>query len=62
MRNNKRCCRQSQSEMKVSGPEMDLLSIKDPSFLKRLNIKELEQLSKEIRDFLIESFPKPGGT
>ncbi len=40
---------------------MDLLSIKDPSFLKRLNIKELEQLSKEIRDFLIKKLSKTGG-
>jgi len=40
---------------------MDLLSIKDPSFLKGLNIKELEQLSEEIRKFLIEKCSKTGG-
>ncbi|WP_026694687.1 1-deoxy-D-xylulose-5-phosphate synthase [Peribacillus kribbensis] len=40
---------------------MDLLSIKDPSFLKKLNIDELEGLSQEIRDFLIEKLSKTGG-
>lgn len=54
MRNNK-------SEMKVSGPKMDLLSIKDPSFLKNLSKKELEELSREIRQFLIEKLSVTGG-
>jgi 1-deoxy-D-xylulose-5-phosphate synthase len=40
---------------------MDLLSIKDPSFLKELSIKELEALSQEIRKFLIEKLSKTGG-
>ncbi|AGK54833.1 1-deoxy-D-xylulose-5-phosphate synthase [Bacillus sp. 1NLA3E] len=40
---------------------MDLLSIKDPSFLKGLTNQELEQLSKEIRKFLIEKLSKTGG-
>jgi 1-deoxy-D-xylulose-5-phosphate synthase len=40
--------------MKVSGPNMDLLSIKDPSFLKGMSNQELEVLSQEIRQFLIE--------
>lgn len=47
--------------MKVSDPSMDLLSIKDPSFLKELSNKELEVLSKEIRQFLIEKLSVTGG-
>ena len=47
--------------MKVSGPSMDLLSIKDPSFLKRMSNKELEALSQEIRQFLIEKLSVTGG-
>ena len=37
---------------------MDLLSIKNPQFLQNMSINELEQLSKEIRKFLIENFRK----
>ncbi|WP_147533901.1 1-deoxy-D-xylulose-5-phosphate synthase [Bacillus marasmi] len=40
---------------------MDLLSIKDPSFLKNLSNEELEKLSREIRNFLIEKLSKTGG-
>ncbi|MBL4954019.1 1-deoxy-D-xylulose-5-phosphate synthase [Neobacillus sp. OS1-32] len=40
---------------------MDLLSIKDPSFLKGMSIKELEVLSQEIRQFLIEKLSVTGG-
>lgn len=40
---------------------MDLLSIKDPSFLKNLSIAELEALSEEIRQFLIEKLSVTGG-
>jgi 1-deoxy-D-xylulose-5-phosphate synthase len=40
---------------------MDLLSIQDPSFLKKLSIKEMESLSHEIRQFLIEKLSKTGG-
>ncbi|KAA9026245.1 1-deoxy-D-xylulose-5-phosphate synthase [Niallia endozanthoxylica] len=40
---------------------MDLLDIKDPSFLKKLSIKELEELSKEIRQFLISKLSVTGG-
>ncbi|WP_310171529.1 1-deoxy-D-xylulose-5-phosphate synthase [Neobacillus niacini] len=40
---------------------MDLLSIKDPSFLKRMSNKELEVLSQEIRQFLIEKLSVTGG-
>ncbi|MBO0995287.1 1-deoxy-D-xylulose-5-phosphate synthase [Bacillus sp. SD088] len=40
---------------------MDLLSIKDPSFLKTMNKEELEQLSEEIREFLIEKLSWTGG-
>jgi 1-deoxy-D-xylulose-5-phosphate synthase len=47
--------------MKVSGPIMDLLSIKDPSFLKGMSNKELEVLSQEIRQFLIEKLSVTGG-
>jgi len=47
--------------MKVSCPKMDLLSIKDPSFLKGMSNKELEVLSQEIRQFLIEKLSVTGG-
>ncbi len=39
----------------------DLENIKDPSFLKDLNKKELNQLALEIRQFLIEKVSKTGG-
>jgi 1-deoxy-D-xylulose-5-phosphate synthase len=47
--------------MKVSGPYMDLLKIKDPSFLKGLTIPELESLSADVRQFLIEKLSVTGG-
>ncbi len=47
--------------MKVSGPNMDLLSIKDPSFLKGMSNQELEVLSQEIRQFLIKKLSVTGG-
>jgi 1-deoxy-D-xylulose-5-phosphate synthase len=47
--------------MKASGPKMDLLSIKNPSFLKGLTNDELEKLSTEIRQFLIEKLSVTGG-
>ncbi|MDR4888870.1 1-deoxy-D-xylulose-5-phosphate synthase [Fredinandcohnia sp. QZ13] len=40
---------------------MDLLSIKDPKFLKNMSIAELDKLSQEIRQFLIEKLSKTGG-
>lgn len=40
---------------------MDLINIQDPSFLKKLTIKELENLSEDIRDFLIKNVSKTGG-
>ncbi|RWR15080.1 1-deoxy-D-xylulose-5-phosphate synthase [Siminovitchia fortis] len=40
---------------------MDLMSIKDPSFLKDLNKEQLEELSSSIRRFLIETLSKTGG-
>ena len=40
---------------------MDLYSIKDPSFLQHLTKPELEELSKEIRRFLIEQCSITGG-
>lgn len=40
---------------------MDLLDIKDPSFLKELTINELENLSEEIRQFLIQKLSVTGG-
>ena len=39
----------------------DLYSIKDPSFIKDLSVKELKVLAQEIRDFLIEHISKTGG-
>ena len=40
---------------------MNLLDIKDPGFLKKLSIKELDELASEIRTFLIENISKTGG-
>ncbi len=40
---------------------MDLLNIKDPSFLKELSINELEALSHDIRQFLIQKLSVTGG-
>ncbi|MGE6629372.1 1-deoxy-D-xylulose-5-phosphate synthase [Bacillus sp. NPDC077027] len=40
---------------------MDLLSIKNPKFLKGMSNAELEELSAEIRTFLIESLAGSGG-
>ncbi|PAQ16289.1 1-deoxy-D-xylulose-5-phosphate synthase [Bacillaceae bacterium SAOS 7] len=40
---------------------MDLLSIKDPTFLKNMSIDELNELSADIRQFLIENLSKTGG-
>lgn len=40
---------------------MDLFSIQDPSFLKGLSNQELEKLSQEIREFLIEKLSVTGG-
>ena len=40
---------------------MDLLKIKDPSFLKELSMDELESLSKDIRQFLIQKLSVTGG-
>ncbi|MBS4173414.1 1-deoxy-D-xylulose-5-phosphate synthase [Bacillus sp. FJAT-49736] len=40
---------------------MDLLSIKDPSFLKNMNVDQLKDLSEDIRKFLIEKISKTGG-
>lgn len=40
---------------------MDLYSIKDPSFLKELNIEQLNILAKDIRRFIIQKISKTGG-
>ncbi|GJI58407.1 1-deoxy-D-xylulose-5-phosphate synthase [Bacillus altitudinis] len=40
---------------------MDLLSIKNPTFLKGMSNAELEELSADIRTFLIESLANSGG-
>ncbi|HZG70454.1 MAG TPA: 1-deoxy-D-xylulose-5-phosphate synthase [Chondromyces sp.] len=40
---------------------MDLLSIKDPSFLNNYSIEEMETLSAEVRQFLIEKLSRTGG-
>lgn len=40
---------------------MDLFSIKDPSFLKKLNLQQLEKLSESVRQFLIEKLSYTGG-
>lgn len=46
---------------KVSCFYLDLLQIKDPSFIKQLDIHELEVLAADIRAFLITSTSKSGG-
>ncbi|MGE7759314.1 1-deoxy-D-xylulose-5-phosphate synthase [Peribacillus sp. NPDC097895] len=40
---------------------MDLLSIKDPSFLKKMNNEELVELSADVRKFLVEKLSVTGG-
>ena len=40
---------------------MKLEEIKDPKFLKKLKKEELEELSKEIREFIIDKVSKTGG-
>ena len=40
---------------------MNLLDIKDPTFLKNLNENELKELADEIRLFLVNSISKTGG-
>lgn len=40
---------------------MNVLDIKNPKFLKRMKIKELESLSNDIRHFIIEKVSKNGG-
>ncbi len=40
---------------------MNLFDIKDPSFLKELNVKELKALAQDIRSFLITTIAKTGG-
>ena len=40
---------------------MDVTQITDPEFLKKLSIREMEQLAGEIRHFLIESVSRTGG-
>ncbi|QLY39734.1 1-deoxy-D-xylulose-5-phosphate synthase [Hujiaoplasma nucleasis] len=40
---------------------MNLLDIKDPQFLKDLSVKELNELSSDIRSFLIDEISKTGG-
>lgn len=40
---------------------MDIKSIKNPSFLKKLSIEQLNDLAEEIRVFLLESVSKTGG-
>ncbi|KKB43872.1 1-deoxy-D-xylulose-5-phosphate synthase [Bacillus thermotolerans] len=40
---------------------MDLLSIENPAFLKNMTIDELNELSAEIRQFLIENLSRTGG-
>jgi len=40
---------------------LDLIEIKDPSFLKKMNITELEGLSQDIRDFIISKLSVTGG-
>ena len=40
---------------------MDLNQIQNPEFLKSINVKQMEELASEIRDFLIHTLSKTGG-
>ncbi|MDE6584097.1 MAG: 1-deoxy-D-xylulose-5-phosphate synthase [Anaeroplasmataceae bacterium] len=40
---------------------IDLLEIKDPSFIKNMSMKELKELACQIREFLVENISKTGG-
>lgn len=40
---------------------IDLLEIKDPSFIKSMSIKELKELAWQIREFLVDHISKTGG-
>lgn len=40
---------------------MDILKIKNPNFLKKLDIDELNELSDDIRQFIIDNVSKTGG-
>ena len=40
---------------------IDLTKIKDDKFLKDMNIKQLNELSKDIRAFLVDNISKTGG-
>lgn len=40
---------------------VDLLEIKDPSFIKNMSIKELKELAVQIREFLVDTISKTGG-
>ena len=40
---------------------MDLTKIKDPSFLKEMDIRQLNELAEEIRQFLIDNISQTGG-
>ena len=40
---------------------MDILKIKDPTFLKNMKISEMEELSEQIRSFILENVSKTGG-
>ena len=40
---------------------MDILKIKNPNFLKKLDINELNELSDDIREFIIDNVSKTGG-
>ena len=40
---------------------MNLEKIKNPEFIKQLNIEELEDLASDIRQFIIKSVSQTGG-
>ena len=40
---------------------MDLLSIKDPKFLKDLSVEQLNELAKDVRSFILDIVSKTGG-
>ena len=47
--------------MKQRSDYMNILDIKNPKFLKKMKIKDLEELSKDIREFIIDKVSVTGG-
>jgi len=60
--NNKKIKDNKSKENKnIQDNNINIKNIKNPQFLKKLKIEELEQLSSDIRKYIIESVSKTGG-